>query len=69
MTEYRKWIAPRLTSFTERMGACFIALIPGFVANLVFLLYTFGPIQNSRMARIDLMKSRYYFGNWFNASP
>jgi abequosyltransferase len=67
-TEYRKWIEPRLTSLRERFGARVITLIPGIVANLVALIYTFRPNRNTNMARIDLMNSRYYFGNWFNAS-
>jgi glycosyltransferase involved in cell wall biosynthesis len=65
--EYRKWLRPKVASSRERLGARAVALVPGFVANLIALLYTFRPGQRSKMARLDVMKSRYYFGNWFNA--
>jgi abequosyltransferase len=70
VTEYRKWIEPRLTTLRERLGARTITLIPGIVANLAMLAYTFRGNRKSMLAmtRIDLMNSRYYFCNWFNAS-
>ncbi len=66
LVEYRKWIKPRVTSMIDRFGVRSIALIPGFIANLLALLYCLRPDLNSNMMRIDLEKSRYYFGNWFN---
>ncbi len=67
LNEYRKWVEPRLRSTRERIGTRGITLVPGFIANLMALLYCLRPNRNSNMMRIDLAKSRYYFGNWFNA--
>jgi abequosyltransferase len=67
IAEYRKLLAPRLGSTAQRLGVFSIALIPGFMANLLALLYCLRPHRSSKMMRIDLMKSRYYFGNWFDA--
>jgi glycosyltransferase involved in cell wall biosynthesis len=67
MTTYRRWIEPRLTTNEGRLVYRGIALIPGFVANLIALVYCLRPNRNTNMMRIDLKKSRYYFGNWFNA--
>ncbi len=36
--------------------------------SLIALTYSLIPKPNPRMIRIDLMNSRYFFGNWFNAS-
>jgi abequosyltransferase len=65
--EYRMWLAPSLTSWKDRVRIGGIALIPGFLANMFALIYTFRPNLNTNMMRIDLFQSRYYFGNWFNA--
>jgi abequosyltransferase len=67
LIEYRKWLEPRLTSTRERIFARAIAVFPGFVANLLALLYCLRPHRNSQMMRIDMQKSRFYFANWFNA--
>lgn len=66
-SEYRSFLKPRLTTRRERIRARGAALVPGFIANLIALLYSLRPTQASRMIRIDVMKSRYFFGNWFNA--
>jgi abequosyltransferase len=67
LTEYRKWLEPRLTSGDGRAGIRGIAMIPGFVANLIALVYWLRPSRSSKLMRVDLLKSRYFFGNWFNA--
>jgi abequosyltransferase len=67
VNEYRKWIQPRLTSIRERIGPRSVAMVPGFIANIAGIIYSFLPNPRSKMFRIDMKKSRYYFGNWFNA--
>jgi hypothetical protein len=67
VVEYRKWIEPRLTLWRERVGIRGVTLIPGFVANLLAIAYSFVAKGNTKMMRIDLKLSRYFFGNWFNA--
>lgn len=70
VTEYRRWIEPRLTSLRDRIGPRSVALIPGFVANVIALVYfAVFPNRSDGMIRIDMMSSPYYVGNWFNAKP
>jgi abequosyltransferase len=67
VNEYRRWIEPRLASLRERIGPRSVAAIPGFAANMAALVYSLIPRPGAKMFRIDMKKSRYYFGNWFNA--
>jgi glycosyltransferase involved in cell wall biosynthesis len=67
MTEYRHWIAPRLQLWHERLPARLVAMLPGFVANLVALGYFRLRGARWRMALMDIRNSRYHFTRWFGA--
>ena len=68
LTEYRRWIKPRTTSLRGRLYAALTALVPGSVANAIALFYCRLFHRGSGLILRDVMNSRYYFGNWFNAS-
>ena len=67
LTEYRRWIKPRTTSMRGRLSAALTALVPGSVANAIALFYCRFFHRGSGLVLRDVMNSRYYFGNWFNA--
>ncbi len=65
LTEYRRWIKPRIPSLREKLKALLVALMPGVLANFLGLFYFTVLYRDSGMILLDLKKSRYYFRNWF----
>jgi len=65
--EYRRFIKPRKMTILRRVSVIAVARMPGFVANMIALLYSLKPGSSALMIRTDVMNSRYFPGNWFNA--
>ncbi len=65
--EYRRWLASQVLTRRERLLARAVALVPGFVANLLGLIYCSVVHRGTGMALLELKNSRYYFGNVFAA--
>lgn len=63
LTEYRKFIADRCASVSERMLCALVSLAPGPLLNLALLGYFRIRYTDSRFAVFELKKSRYYFRN------
>lgn len=65
LTEYRKWVAPELTSSLDALKAVSVACLPGVIANLIGLCYCSLPYQDSKIHFLDMKASRFYPGRWF----
>lgn len=63
MNEYRQWISPRLTSIREKSAPVLIALLPGVVLNLFFVLYCLIR-RNHGDWLIGLTQSRFNPRSW-----
>lgn len=62
VTEYQRWIRPRLSSNAARLACIVIALLPGAAVNLLFVIYY--SARRNRGHLLQLMsQSRYYLGN------
>ncbi|MDB6089443.1 MAG: glycosyltransferase family 2 protein [Gammaproteobacteria bacterium] len=68
ITEYHRWVAPRVRSSWDGFTARAIARVPGVVANLLGLLYYSARGPKWRMAVADMRQSRFYYRNLFAAS-
>jgi glycosyltransferase involved in cell wall biosynthesis len=63
LTEYRRWIAPRLPWGAHRMQALAVALFPGVIANWIGLLYCRLPYRDSNLHLLDMKISRFNLWN------
>ena len=63
MTEYRRWVEPRLKSRWDTAKALSVALMPGVLANLIGLVYCSLPYRDSNIHLLDMKLSRFYFAN------
>jgi glycosyltransferase involved in cell wall biosynthesis len=63
--DYRRWIAPRLTSRWDKARAWAVACFPGPLANLVGLVYCSFPYPESNIHYLDMKASRFFIRNWF----
>jgi abequosyltransferase len=63
LSEYRRWVRPRLRSIRETLNPMLVALIPGVLLNTFFVLYY--SIRQERSGRRTVMReSRFHFENW-----
>lgn len=63
LTEYRRWVRPRLQSAHEAILPILVALVPGGLVNTLFVLYYAGRRHGS--GRLQAMReSRFHFRNW-----
>ena len=66
---YRKWIAPRMKSPMRRFGAALIAILPGFLVNLMGIAWLSIICRKYPLHLHDLRSSRYYYksciARWF----
>ena len=70
LTEYRRWIRPRLNSIREMLTPTLVALLPGALVNAAFVLYysvtrsRHGGVWEREPMLHFMRGSRYYFRNW-----
>lgn len=69
ITEYRRWIHPRINSTREKLTPILVALIPGALVNAIYLLFYAITRRNSgvwqpEMELASLRESRFHFRNW-----
>lgn len=70
LTEYRRWIHPRLQSSRETLTPTLVALLPGVLVNALFVFYYSVTRRRYRgMWRPELMlqgmrESRFHIRNW-----
>lgn len=63
LTEYRRWVAPRVHTLPDRARAIAVALVPGVLANLAGLLFCLLPYRDSGIHFRDMRASRFYLPN------
>lgn len=69
LTEYRRWIRPRLRARREKLMPAFIALLPGAPLNALLVFYysmigrSHGLMQRDLLLQ-ELRESRFHFRNW-----
>lgn len=63
MTEYRRWVQPRLKSRWDTAKALTVALLPGALANLIGLIYCSLPYRDSNIHLLDMKLSRFHITN------
>jgi abequosyltransferase len=69
LTEYRRWVRPRLRSTRKALTSAFVAFLPGTLVNTLFMLY-FALTRQSQgvwspdMELQSLRESRFYYRNW-----
>lgn len=63
MTEYRRWVQPRLKSRWDTVKALTVALLPGGLANLIGLIYCSFPYRDSNIHLLDMKLSRFHITN------
>ena len=70
MTEYRRWIRPRLRSIHEKLTPALVALLPGVLANAVLVFYYSVTRRRYKgaclpQAMLELLReSRFHLRNW-----
>lgn len=63
LADYRRWISHRPMSFLHSFTSILVALVPGTIANVLFLLYY--STREDRGGQLQWMRdSRFYLGNW-----
>jgi glycosyltransferase involved in cell wall biosynthesis len=67
MTEYRRWIRPRMGSTLGRVAAILVAVFPGPLANALALLYFRILDRDQGLGLADTRNCRFYFRNWLGA--
>lgn len=65
LSDYRRWVGPRLVSRWDKAKAWALACFPGAVANLIGLVYCRLEYRDSNIHLLDMQASRFYFRNWF----
>jgi abequosyltransferase len=64
---YRRLLKPLAMGTLQRLVVVAVAWVPGVIANMIALLYSFKPGSSALMIRTDVMGSKYFPGNWFHA--
>lgn len=69
LTEYRRWIRPKVRSTCGALLPVLVALIPGALVNTFFVLYYSVTRRRYRFNQPDLLlqalrESRFHFRNW-----
>lgn len=65
LTEYRRWVVPRVRNRRDRIKAWMVAVLPGLIANLIGLVYCSFEYRDSNIHLLDMKVSRFYPGNLF----
>ena len=68
LDNYTRLLRPRLASSSGRAKALFVACFPGWIANLIGLIYCSFGYHDSRIHYLDMKASRFFFLNWFKKS-
>ncbi|GFE83698.1 hypothetical protein GCM10011487_56980 [Steroidobacter agaridevorans] len=70
LKEYRRWFRPKLLSAREKVAPILAGILPGVLANAIFVLYYLITADHLRELRLhDLRKCRYYPRNWGSTKP
>lgn len=67
LDNYERLLEPQLNSRSERFLSRFIALTPGWLANLIVFVYFSIFRRRDLQATADLQTSRFYFLKWMRA--
>jgi abequosyltransferase len=62
LSEYQRWVRPRLRSIRETLIPALVALIPGVLVNTFFVFY-YSVRQRANWVH-GMKESRFYFRNW-----
>ncbi len=66
LTEYQRWVAPRLPWGWHRLQALGLAIFPGVIANLIGLIYCRLPYRDSNLHLLDMKVSRFNLWSRFS---
>ena len=64
MSDYRRWVAPRLRSPIDKARALAVVCMPGVLANAIGLLYCRLGYRDSNIHLLDMKASRFFYRNW-----
>lgn len=64
LSDYRRWVRPRLVSRWDKAKALGVACFPGAIANFIGLLYCSFEYRDSNIHLLDMKASRFFFRNW-----
>ena len=65
LTDYRRWVRPRIHALRDRARAYAVACFPGPIANIFGLMYCRLPYRDSNVHLLDMKASRFFYRNWF----
>jgi len=66
-SEYKKWLAPRLSTGNKKVASMSISLLPGALLNPICYMYFTKKYKDAGTLHIDLMNSRFFYKNIFRS--